>query len=173
MKISFQYALLLALLALLLSACSKGYTYVDRVALSEQQLNIETTADDMQIWQTNDLAIHYRLLESGNSFDLEGFVKISDSVSYSFPRTDFLIVYVYLLDAEGKATSRHVIRPRLQKYYPFPDKSPFRRTIPKDEDTSSFAFGYFGNFADSENGNFRGGRLGVSSFGWEIYHNPF
>lgn len=173
MKTSLPYALVLAFMTLLLSSCYKGYTFVDRVALSEQQLDIETTVDEMKVWQTNDLAVHYHLKESGNDFELEGFVKIRDSLSYSFPRTDFLIVYVYLLDAEGKATSRHVIRPRVQKYYPFPDKSRFRKTIPRDEDTSSFAFGYFGNFVDSESGNFRGGRLGVESFGWEIYHNPF
>ena len=126
----------------------------------------------MRLWQTYDVSIHYKMLDSGDAITLSGFVKISDSVTYTFPRADFLYIYVYLLNRDGIPTSRHIIRPGISRYNTFSQQSNFSRTILKDPDTASFAFGYWGNFVDSEN-VFWGGRMRSSGDEWQIYHSPF
>jgi hypothetical protein len=61
----------------------------------------------------------------------------------------------------------------MSTYNIFPKQSIFGLTIPKDTETTTLAFGYFGGFMDSEN-DFFGGRFGgINSTDWEIYHSPF
>ena len=155
-----------------LPSCYKPYDNLNRRAINDEQIEIESAKTEMRLWSTNDLSIHYNVWDNEDAITLNGFVKLSNSVTYSFPRTDFLIIYVYLLNNEGMATSRHTIRPRQSKYNPFPEKSKFSRQIPKDTDTASFAFGYFGNFFDAESED-RGGRIRTDVMDWEIYHSPF
>ena len=126
----------------------------------------------MRLWQTNDLSIHYKIQEQGDSLLLNGYVKISDRVIYNFPRADFLYIYVYLLNDEGISTSSHAIRLNMLNYNTFREKSDFDKTIPKDPDTTSFAFGYWGNFVDTEN-VYRGGGMRSLGAEWQISHSPF
>jgi hypothetical protein len=159
--------------AFLLSSCFvRPYDNLNKQVLDEEQLEIENTSAEMNLWQTNDLSIHYKMQDGGDSIGLSGFVKIHDSVTYSFPRADFLIIYVYLLNRDGISTSRHIIRPRISRFNSFFHESGFSKIIRKDPDTAFFAFGYWGNFIDTEN-VIRNGRLGSGGDEWEIYHSPF
>ena len=155
-----------------LSSCFKPYDNLGSQVVADEQLEMESAAAEMKLWQTNDLSIHYNTVDRGNTITLTGFVTISDSVTYTFPQADFLIIYVYLLNEDGISTSRHGIRPGISKYNTVSRKSKFSKTIPKDADTASFAFGYWGNFVYSER-EMIGGRFRSSGDEWEIYHSPF
>lgn len=166
-----QIVLIILALGLLIS-CAKTYSNLGREAVSTERLDIRSI-EEPSVWETNDLAVHYTLKDEGNSFTLRGYVEIKNSISYSFPRVKHFNLYIYLLDDQGIATSRFSTRPRMSTYNVFPKQSKFGITIPKDQGTMSFAFGYFGGFLDSEN-DFFGGRFGgVNSTDWEIYHSPF
>lgn len=166
-----QIATIILALGFLIS-CAKTYSNLGREAVSTERLDIRNT-EELTVWETNDLAVHYTLRDEGNSFTLRGYVEIKNSISYSFPRVKHFSLYVYLLDNKGIATSRYITRPRMSTYNVFPEQSIFGITIPKDQGTTMFAFGYFGGFMDSEN-DFFGGRFGgINSTDWEIYHSPF
>lgn len=162
----------LAVLMILLASCGKTHTYRERQALPEQQIPIATTLADLELWQTRDVAVRYQMVDNGTYFTLSGYVEIKDSVLYSFPRTDYFYLHVYLLDSRGYATSKHVIRPRLLHYEAIYEQGPFSQKIAKDGDTQAIAFGYQGNFFDVEFEE-RGGFLRRDKIDWEIFHSPF
>jgi hypothetical protein len=172
MKNFSRQLVVVACCVIFLSSCFKPYDNLNRQVLADEQLEIENTAAEMRTWGTNDLTLRYNALDSGDAITFTGFVKISNSVTYSFPRADFLILYVYLLNQDGMSTSRHIIRPSISRYNTFSRESRFGKTIRKDPGTTSFAFGYWGNFVDSES-TFRGGRFGSEGDEWEIYYSPF
>jgi len=157
------------------SGCSfRPHDNLRRQVLADEQLEIEmeTTTTEMKLWETDDLSIHYKMQAAGDYLNLSGYVKISDSVTYTFPRADFLVIYVYLLNGDGMSTSRHIIRPGISRYNTFRQESQFSKIIPKDVDTTSFAFGYWGNFIDTES-TIMEGRMRSGGDEWEIYHSPF
>lgn len=155
-----------------LSSCFKPYDNLNRQVLADEQLEMENNATEMKMWQTNDLSILYNAVDSGNAVTLTGFVEISDSVTYTFPQADFLIIYVYLLNQDGISTSRHSIRPGISRFNTIGQESRFSKIIPKDADTASFTFGYWGNFVYTER-EVEDGRSRSSGGQWEIYHSPF
>jgi hypothetical protein len=161
----------IALLVILSSCTMAPRSHLGDKAMADESIELQSTEEN-KIWSTEDLSIHYSLLDQGNFFDIKGFVEISTSVTYTFPLADYLYIYVYLLDGEGVATSRHSIRPFLSTYNPFPEKAAFSATLPKDRETAYLAFGYFGNFVSIEREE--GGRMrGYEKLDWTIYHEPF
>ncbi len=158
--------------AFFLSSCCKPYDNIPRQVLADEQLYMQTAPTVIKLWETNDISIHYNALDSGDAITFRGVVKIKDSVTYSFPRADFLLLYVYLLNGDGISTSRHIIRPNISKYNTVSQQTRFSKIIPKDADTVSFAFGYWGNFFDTDGMAEEGGGH-FSRDDWEIYHSPF
>ncbi len=158
---------------IILSSCTimAPRSHLGDKAIAEEMIELKSTKEN-QIWSTDDLSIYYSLLDQGSFFDINGFVEISTSVTYTFPLADYLYIYVYLLDGEGVATSRHSIRPFLSTYNPFPEKAAFSATLPKNPETAYLAFGYFGNFVSIEREE-NGRRRGYEKLDWEIYHDPF
>ena len=156
---------------IILSSCTIApKSHLGDKAIEEELIELKSTEVN-KIWFTNDLSIYYSLLDQRNFFDINGFVEISTSVTYTFPLADYLYIYVYLLDAKGVATSRHSIRPFLSTYNPFPEKAAFSATLPKDAETAYLAFGYLGNFVSIEREE--GRNRGYEKLDWEIYHDPF
>lgn len=153
--------------AVLFSSCNSALQNIGQTAVKDQQIIIQDTLPKMALWQTNDLAIQYTLVDHGDSFTISGFVLVDDSIINTFPVAQFLNIYVYLLNEAGVATSRHVIRPSMQAYSTFPEKSRFERRLPKDGDSVSIAFSYWGNFREK----------GITSrrdvMEWGIFYNPF
>lgn len=157
---------------IVLTSCARTSDNLGREAVSTERLAIRTI-EEPAVWETSDLAVHYTLMDHGDSFTLRGYVEIKNSIRYSFPRVKHFNLHIYLLDDQGIATSRYITRPRMSTYNIFPEQSIFGITIPKDTGTTAFAFGYFGGFMDTEN-DFFGGRFGgFNSTDWEIYHSPF
>lgn len=160
------------ILALFVSSCAMvPKSHLGDTAIADERIELKSTTE-RNIWSTGDLSIYYHLFDKGNFFDLSGFVEIKTSVTYTFPLADYLYIYIYLLDNEGVATSRHAIRPNISKYNTFPEKVRLSVTLPKDPETTSIAFGYLGNFVSIEAAE-GGGRRGYEKIDWEIYHDPF
>ena len=152
---------------LILSSCNKALHNVGRTAFPDQQIEIKETSPGMKFWQTDHLTIQYQLTDTGSSLVISGVVKIKDRVTLTYPITDFLNIYVNLLDQRGVATSRHDIGPVLAHYSTVPDQIHFSKTVQKEEDTSSIAFSYWGNFREKG----FAGRIEVAEL--EIFYNPF
>lgn len=159
-------------LIILCSSCTiVPKTHLGDMAIVDERIELKNT-EEKKIWSTDDLSVHYALLDRGDFIDLNGFVEISTSVTYTFPLTDYLYIYVYLLDGEGIAASRHRIHPNISKFNTFPERGDFSATLPKDPGTVSIAFGYAGNFVSIEREE--GGRMrGYEKIDWQIYHDPF
>ncbi len=170
-KINFPgYAAIILLL--LLSSCAMApKSHLGDKAMTEERIELKSTTEQ-EIWSTGDLSMYYDLFDKTTFFDLNGFVDISTSVTNTFPQADFLSIYVYLLDNEGVATSRHTLRPNISKYNTFPEKVRFSATLPKDRNTAAIAFGYWGNFVSIEAAE-GGINRGYEKIEWEIHHNPF
>ncbi len=159
-------------LIIILSSCTMApKRHLGDEVVADERIELKSTKEN-KIWSTNDLSIHYSLLDQGNFFDIHGFVEISTSVTYTFPLADYLYIHVYLLDDEGVYTSRHTIRPNISIYNTFPEKAGFSATLPKDRETAYIAFGYLGNFVSIEREG-GGRRRGYEKLDWPIYHDPF
>ncbi len=160
------------IIALLFSSCAMvPKSHLGDTAIADERIELKSTGEK-NIWSTGDLSIHYDLFDRGNVFDLNGFVEIKTSVTYTFPLADYLYIYIYLLDNEGVATSRHALRPNISRYNTLPKKVRLSATLPKDPETTSIAFGYLGNFVSIEAAE-DGRRRGYEKIDWEIYHDPF
>ncbi len=165
-RITFSICLIFSGVLLLLS-CNRALHNKGRKAFLQQQIEIRDTSSDIKFWQTDHLAIKYRLEDSGSSFTIAGTMQIKDRVALSFPITDFLNIYVNLLDRNGIATSKHDICPCISRYNTVPNQIKFSKTLQKDEDTTSIAFSSWGNFREEGISNPRN----VVDLG--IFFNPF
>jgi len=151
--------------AFLLSSCNNALRNEGRIAFHDEQIEIKDTSVDMAVWQTDHLAIQYRIKDMGSSFTITGTVHIKDRITLSFPVTDFLNIYVNLLDRDGVATSKYNIGAVASRFNTVPSQIRFTNTVQKDEDTTFIAFSYWGKFRE------RG--IGRDVVDWEIFYNPF
>ncbi len=142
----------------------------DRAAATER-IDLKSTKEE-QIWRTDELALHYHIRLREQYFEIRGFAEVDTSITYTFPSAEYLSIYIYLLDADGVAVSRHTVLPRIALYSAFTDKARFSAAIEYDQQTSFIAFGYLGNFFSIEDDG-RGRRRGYEKIEWEIYHDPF
>jgi hypothetical protein len=165
-RITFSICLIFSGL-LLLSSCNRALHNKGRTAFIQQQIEIRDTSPDMKLWQTDHLVMKYRLKDIGSSFTISGTVHIKDRVTLSFPISDFLYIYVNLLDQNGMVSSKHDICPCISRYNTVPDQIMFNKTLQKNRDTTSIAFSYWGNFREK----------GITSprnvVDLEIFFNPF
>lgn len=166
------YFIVLIFVCLFFSSCSTHNRFLDKTALLDERLPIANTGAEKRSWSTNDLSIHYTVKDVRGRLTFNGFVEIKDSISSSFSRSKYLSIYVYLLNGDGKATSRHTIHPQMASYNMLQGKSDFTTSIPRDESTTSFAFGYWGSFMDTEPVR-RKTKFMSNVSDWEIYHTPF
>jgi hypothetical protein len=153
--------------AFVFSSCNNALHNEGRTAFPDEQAEIKDTSVDMEVWQTDHLAIQYRIKDMGSSFTITGTVHIKDRITLSFPVTDFLNIYVNLLDRDGVATSKHNIGAVTSRFNTVPSQIRFTKTVQKDEDTALMAFSYWGKFRERGVGNAR------EVVDWEIFYNPF
>ena len=70
---------------IILSSCTIApKSHLGDKAIEEELIELKSTEVN-KIWFTNDLSIYYSLLDQRNFFDINGFVEISTSVTYTFP----------------------------------------------------------------------------------------
>jgi hypothetical protein len=150
----------------LFSSCSNALHNEGRTAFPSEQIEIKDTSADMVLWQTNHLAIQYRLKDMGSFFTITGTVQIKDRITLSFPVADFLNIYVNLLDRDGVAAGKHNIGAVISRFNTVPNQIRFNKTVQKDEDTTLFAFSYWGIFRER-------GIADSRDADWEIFYNPF
>ena len=159
---------LIITLPILLSSCNSALHNVGKTALQPQQIAIKDTPAEGAVWQTDDLIMHYRMKDNGDSLTLAGSVAIQDSVTYSYPIAKFLNLYVYLLNPAGVAAGQHTVRINISPYNTVSDQNTFKVTLPKTENSTAIAFGYWGTFREKGTGGFRERSEEV-----EVFFNPF
>lgn len=166
LKHSLLFGLLTTCL-FLLSSCGRPIDHIGKTVAVHKRLNINASQTKIALWETGDISISYKVNDGRNDLTITGTVQISDSVLYTFPSAKSFYLYIYQLDPDGVATSKHDITPLFSQYATFPDKLQFTRTIPKDASATSFVFSYWGIFEEN------GAPLWKRSDDWEIYYNPF
>lgn len=163
----FTHLLLLLTCGPLLFSCNSAIQGVGRKTLTDQQYSIKKIGSEATIWQTEDLAIQYKLVDAVNTLTISGTVQIGDRVRSAFPVYRDLNIYIYQLNGEGVATSRHVVRPNLSYNNSSQKDTPFTRQMAKDVDVVSIAFSYWGTFSENafsaDDGDME----------WEIFYSPF
>lgn len=162
----FTFTILLGFL-LFFSSCGSALHNEGRTAFPHEQIKIQNTTQEMELWQTEHLAIQYQIKDLGPSFTITGTVHIKDRITLSFPVLDFLYVYVNLLDRNGIATSKRDIFPATSRFNTVSNQISFSQTLQKDENTAKIAFSYWGIFRE------RGITYHRDSADWEVYYNPF
>jgi len=162
----FQFIHIITLVVFL-SSCGKSLNYIGQTAAAPQRIAINKASQDLTYWDAGEVSIRYKIIDNKESLSVSGSVQIDDSILYTFPSVKFFYLYLYLLDVNGLATSRHDISPLYSSHATFPDQLQFSRRLPKDEGTVSIAFSYWGVFEE------RSSILRRRSDDWEIHHNPF
>lgn len=151
----------------ILFSCNSAVRGVGRKVIADQQLVLKNDIAGMKRWDTGDLGIQYELVDVGDTLTIKGVIQVKDNVRDAFPVSVDLKIYVYLVNEDGVATSRHVIRPNLSVYNTTPEFTSFSRQIIKDADTVSTAFSYWGTFRD------RASSARDDVIEWEIFYSPF
>lgn len=152
---------------ILLSSCGQPGYRTGQTAAPVERTAISSDRGEMRYWDTDDVAIGYRLQDEQDNLVISGWVEIADSVLYTFPNVRFFYLYLHQLDAEGKGTSREAITPLYSSRAPVDNRLQFSRRISKDREAVAIAFSYWGVFEENIPLFRRGGDS------WEIHHNPF
>lgn len=158
---------LIVSVVIVVSSCARPMNYVGQTVMEEQRIALKESKGESNVWQTNDVTLHYGVTENGEFLTVSGHLEVSDGVLYTFPVVNRFTLTVYLLDENGQAMSKHDISPLFSHHMTFPDKVSFSRKVPKGVGVTSLAFGYWGVF---EEGN---STIRRRSSDWEIFHNPF
>ncbi len=97
----FFSAVVIVVLVLVTAGCSgKGWRgWEGRLTKADNRLAVETGGPHAGIWQTNDIAIHYRYVRESNRLTIEGQVKRQARIKY-FHRLRAW-VWIHFLDESG------------------------------------------------------------------------
>lgn len=161
----FRIVPVLVLLNLLFGCSFKYADNVGRMAVEEQILSGQTTAEDQE-WQTNDVKILYTVEPAKGSFAVTGTLSFQQHIMFSFPTVERFNLYINYLDDQGTVLTTHDITPNLGYRVELPDKADLRDVPVAPAEATSFAFNYFGIF--------KGLSTEEASMGdWVISFNPF
>ena len=138
---------LLALLLGMVVACQGRFlSYQGAVAKQESRIALLEGGQHTDTWKTRDLSIRYRYQRDQGNAELSGTVELDKSLGRSFSTLEYLILWVHLLDAEGRVLESKGIL--TSEYRHMVKKLLFKQSMELPLDTTAIAFSYRGRVRD-------------------------
>jgi len=162
---------LLALLLGMVVACQGRFlSYQGAVAKQESRIALLEGGQHTDTWKTRDLSIRYRYQRDQGNAELSGTVELDKSLGRSFSTLEYLILWVHLLDAEGRVLeSKGVLT---SEYRHMVRKLPFKRSLELPPGTTAIAFSYTGRVRDGGGAGRVSGDAGDGD-SWDFWMYPF
>ncbi len=165
-----RIGLLALLLGMLVTCQGRFLSYQGAVAKRENRIALLEGGQHTDSWKTRDLSIRYKYQRDQGNAELSGTVELDKSLGRSFSTLEYLILWVHLLDAEGRVLGskwlltseyRHMVR-----------KLSFKRSMELPPGTTAIAFSYSGRVRD---GGGSGRTLEDAGDGdsWDFWLYPF
>lgn len=128
-------------------ACSstKGL-FKGKIANEYDRIHINSSGSNSGLWKTKELSVNYTYSSSSDHFNLTGFISISESITYSYPKLRNLYVRVSFLDNNGKVISTNNINPLYSVGSTPPRKIKFNSNLSLPVEADAFCFSYRGEF---------------------------
>jgi hypothetical protein len=163
-KVMLYLTALMALL--LLTACvSSGRSAIGQPVGNAYVLRAETETTGEQLWQTDDIEVVYQVGRVVDSFSVEGYVRVRDAITNTFPAVKYFRFYIHYLDADNKVLGGYRIPLPVGYKKEVSEKLPFSNLPRAPTGTVAFAFGYDATFTSLS--------WGDESLGdWGVYFSP-